>query len=73
MYIVKLGENDLKVIAAALNEFPYRVAAPVMDSLKAQVAAIQKRHALDAALADASGPQAGQEPPVEHDDDPDND
>lgn len=37
-YLVKLDEEDLRVIAAALNDVAYRFAAPVMEKLKKQTA-----------------------------------
>jgi hypothetical protein len=36
---IALEEEHLRVIAAALNELPYRIARPVMAELEAQVAA----------------------------------
>lgn len=36
-FSLALTEADLRVIAAGLNDLPYRIAAPVMDKLKAQV------------------------------------
>ncbi len=35
-YCLTLSEEDLRVIAAALNDLPYRLVAPVMDKLKAE-------------------------------------
>ncbi len=35
-YCLTLSEEDLRVIAAALNDLPYRLVAAVMDKLKAE-------------------------------------
>lgn len=47
-----LNENDLKVIAAALNEIPFKHAAPVMNKLSEQAKAQE-----DAASATKTDPK----------------
>ncbi len=36
-YTVKVTEADLRVIAAALQELPYKLSAPLLAALQAQV------------------------------------
>lgn len=48
-FSLSLDEEHLRVIAAALNEIPYRMARPVMAELEAQVEPQREaaeRHAL---------------------------
>ena len=39
---LKLTEDHLRIIGAALSEMPYRVAAPVLAEINRQIAAQQK-------------------------------
>lgn len=38
-YVFRLGAGDLQILSAALGELPYKMAAPLVDKLNAQVAA----------------------------------
>ncbi len=42
IYTVAMSADDLRVIAAALQELPYKFAMPVLSRLDAQVQAIDK-------------------------------
>ncbi len=50
-YIIEVPEEHLLIIGAALNELPYRVAAPVVQGLQAQVTAQEKERAEEEAHA----------------------
>lgn len=53
-YNLTLSHTQLKVIAAALNEIPYKLAAPVLDNLEAQVAAIDQARVQERSEAESS-------------------
>lgn len=56
-YTITISVEDLRVIAAALNELPYKHAAPVLGRLQNQVAVIDQKR------AEADEPPGGSEPP----------
>lgn len=62
-YHVTLSREQLRVIAAGLNELPYKVAAPLLAALQAQVSD-EEREALAAATkqADATPREKPAEP-----------
>lgn len=41
-YKIDLSLSDLRIIAAALQELPYRVAKPVLENMAAQTEVIDK-------------------------------
>lgn len=62
-YHITLSREQLRIIAAGLNELPYKVAAPLLAALQAQVSD-EEREALAAATkaADATPREKPAEP-----------
>ena len=42
-YIIKLTEQDLQILSAALGEIPFKIAAPLVDKLNKQIAEQQTK------------------------------
>lgn len=59
---LNMSEQDIETIGAALVEFPYRAAAPVIDRINAQLKDIQDRAREEDAAINAAAPKAA--PPV---------
>ena len=56
-YLIKLTEQDLKVLSAALSEMPYKVAAPLVAKIGKQLDEQSSHHApgvIDDELSDTS-------------------